>query len=172
MAATMNRRAAVVWLALGVLAGLVVATAFVADDVMADRHVTGHESVTVIPTEINFEPGARSSGTEVWVYGGGFSPGVEVNILVTDGNGVVSDITGETSVSPLIANEQGAFATKWTLGRFTRSTVGGENVQTLWIVDQNYKNLAAASIAFCDVGRNEDKAEGEELEEVPEWCTQ
>ena len=163
--ALMTKRFALVWLALGLLAGLVVMTMFGGlRTAQADEHVTGWETVVINPTEVDLEPGRRSSRTVVWIYGGGFVPGIEVSILVEDGNGVLSDITSAASVFPLIANDEGAWATRWQLGRFTRRGVGGEGMQTLWVVDQVFNNLATTPIAFCDLARDEG-------DEVPEWCS-
>ncbi|MEE8518820.1 MAG: hypothetical protein V3S98_06820 [Dehalococcoidia bacterium] len=182
--AVFSSRYAFVLLAAGLLAGLFLAMTIIgAGDTKARNHVTGLESVVVNPTEVDLVPGTRSSRTVVWVYGAGLTPGTEVSILVKDGNGVISDITSAASVFPLIANDEGAVATKWTLGRFTRRGVGNEGLQTLWLVDQSFNNLAGAPIAFCDVGgRAETAIENEdalaanpdaELQEivVPDFCS-
>ena len=148
-----SNRYAFVLLAAGLLTGLFLAMSLMGGTgAKAGGHANGLEAVVVNPTEIDLVPGTRSSKTTVWVYGSGYTPGTEVMILVKDGNGVISDITSSTSVYPLIANADGSFATKWKLGRFTRSNVGGEGLQTLWIVDQRFNNLAGAPIAFCNVG--------------------
>ena len=148
-----SSRYAFVLLAAGLIAGLFLAmTVIGAGSTTARSHITGLESVVTNPIEIDLVPGTRSSRTVVWIYGSGITPGTEVSILVKDGNGVISDITSAASVFPLIANDDGAVATKWTLGRFTRNNVGNEGLQTLWLVDQSFNNLAGSPIAFCDLG--------------------
>jgi hypothetical protein len=179
-----SSRYAFVLLAAGVLTGLFLAMSLMGGTgAKADGHTNGLEAVVVNPTEIDLVPGTRSSKTKVWIYGSGYTPGTEVMILVKDGNGVISDITSATSVYPLVANADGSFATKWTLGRFTRKNVGDEGLQTLWIVDQSFNNLAGAPIAFCSVGGRAATADANEaalVEDppgatteivVPEYCS-
>lgn len=164
--ALLTKRFALVWLALGLLAGLVLMTTFGGlRTAQADEHTTGFETVVINPTEVDLEPKKRSSKTVVWIYGGGFVPGTEVSILVEDGNGVLSDITSATGTFPLVANDEGAFATRWQLGRFTRKGVGGEGMQTLWVVDQLFNNLATTPIAFCNLKKRAEDAD------VPSWCS-
>jgi hypothetical protein len=160
-----SRRLAFVWLALGLLAGLAFSAAYAGVGMaQASGHASGFENVVVTPNAVDLEPGKRSSKTLVWIYGGGFVPGTEVSLLVVDSNGVISDITSAASVFPLIANDDGGFATEWKLGRFTRRGVGGERMITLWVVDQSFNNLAAAPIAFCNLNNRD------EGDDVPAWC--
>lgn len=183
----MNNRFALVWLAFGLLAGLVIATTFGGSTSVGASDHTGVESVVVSPTEVDLEPGKSRSGSEVWIRGGGFTPGTEVLVLVEDGNGVLYDFTnpassrrdGGGSVSPLVANDAGGWATNWRLGRFTRNNVGAEGMQTIWVVDMNWNNLATAPIAFCNhSGRAKALAAALEADpaaeveiEVPTWCS-
>jgi len=119
----------------------------------------GTEEVRTSLTEVPF-----AGSSVVWVYGSGFEPGQEVQILIMDKTGVLADITsGLTSVFPLIANEQGAWATKWTIGRFTTSAVEGQ--YSLTIVDAlDFDVLATAPIALCAPTRAEGAA-------IPNFCS-
>ena len=118
----------------------------------------GTEEVRTSLSEVPF-----ASSSVVWVYGSGFEPEQEVQILIKDSTGVLADITsGGGSVWPLIANDQGAWATKWTIGRFTRA--GAEGQYSLTIVDSEFNVLATAPIALC----NPTRAEGEA---IPNFCS-
>ena len=69
-------------------------------------------------------------------------------------------------------NDDGAFATKWRLGRFTRPNVGTERLATMWAVDKaSGAFLSSAPIALCNLDRNEDLEEGAEPAEVPNFCS-
>ena len=173
----LTKRFALVWLALGLLAGLVLATTFGGNTARADGHVTGLETVTTQFGELLFVPGTSRSETETWIYGSGFVPGTGLFILLADSNGVLSDITipggrrvdGGGTVFPLVANENGAWATNWRVGRFTRNGVGGESMVSLWVTDAAFNFLASAPLALCDLTRDP-PAEGEDSN-VPEHCT-
>lgn len=185
-----TKRSATTWIAAGLIVGLVLAIALAAyQSVRADGHVTGTEAIVLSHTEVNFEPGASRSGEEVWIRGSGFTPGIEVEILVADYQGALYVISacrwdnegncdprryrdGAGSVWPLIVNDDGAFATKWRLGRFTRNNVGAERLATMWAVDKtNYSFLASAPIALCNLTRNDNLEEGAEPVEVPSFCS-
>ena len=92
-AATMTKRMALLWLAIGLFAGVVLAMTFGGGSAKADGHVSGHESVRTNGVEQNFTPKVSREKTEVWIYGSGFVPGTEVYTLISDGNGVLTDIT-------------------------------------------------------------------------------
>ena len=128
---------------------------------------TGLETVVIDPIEVNLVPGTRRSKVQVWIYGSGYDPGQELTVLVSDGNGVLSDIStplgrrrdGGGHVSPLVTNDQGAWATNWRLGRFTRNGIGGEGIVSILVVDAGFNDLATTPIAFCNIsGRAKDLA--------------
>lgn len=187
---TITKRSVTVWIIVGLVAGLALAIALGAyQGARADGHVTGTEAIVLSHTEVDFDTGASRSPEEVWIRGSGFTPGIEVEILVADFQGALYVISacrwdnegncdprryrdGAGSVWPLIVNDDGAFATKWRLGRFTRPNVGTERLATMWAVDKaNYSFLASAPIALCDLTRNEGLEEGEEPAEVPDFCS-
>lgn len=187
---TVTKRSATILVAAGLIAGLALAIALAAyQGVRADGHVTGTEAIVLSHTEVNFEPGASRSGEEVWIRGSGFTPGVEVELMVADFQGALYIISacrwdnegncdpgryrdGAGSVWPLIVNDDGAFATKWRLGRFTRANVGAERLATMWAVEKASGSfLASAPIALCNLNRNAELEEGAEPVEVPNFCS-
>ncbi len=167
------RRPGLAWLVFGLFVGMVLAMTVAGPlDLSASRHVTGIETVVLDPVEADYEAGSRRSGTEVWIYGSGFTPGTEVIVAVADGDGVLTEITapqasrrdGGGTVFPLIANAEGAWATNWRIGRFIR--IGGdEAIRTLWVFDSSFNVLAATPIALCDLSNRE------EGDEVPSFCS-
>ena len=189
-ATTVTKRSATIWIAAGLIAGLALAIALSAyQGVRADGHATGTETIVLSKTEANFVAGTSRSGEEVWIRGSGFTPGREVVLLLDDYQGALYIISncrlnddrecnpsnrrdGGGSVWPLIVNDDGAFATNWRIGRFTRTNVGAgegneERLSTLWAVDgETYDVLATAPIALCNLS---DRAEDAE---VPPFCSE
>ena len=166
-------RFALVWVAAALLLGLAIAAALSNDrgNVRADGHVTGGETLVVTPSEADFQPGLRSSPTSVWVYGSGFTPGASVLVLIADQRGVATDI-GALSGIDVAANDDGAFGFEWTFGRFSRSGVGGEGMQSVRAVDAgSFDELATAPLALCNLTRNADLEEGADPAEVPGHCS-
>ena len=182
--ATMTKRAGLLWLAIGLFAGLALAATFGGGAASADGHVTGMEEVRTNGVEHNFTPGASRETTEVWIYGSGFTPGTEVFTLISDGNGVLTDITipagrrrdGGGSVSPLVANSDGAWATEWRIGRFSRRGVGGEGMFSLLVMDTDFNTLATTPVALCNNDDRQEEITDEagnvttEAEEIPNYC--
>ena len=192
---TVTRRSATILVAAGLIAGLALAIALSAyQGVRADGHVTGTESIVLSTNEVNFVAGTSRSSEEVWIRGSGFTPGREVVLLLDDFQGALYIISncrlndegecapgnrrdGGGSVWPLIVNDDGAFATSWRIGRFTRPNVGAgegneERLSTLWAVDgETYDSLASAPLGLCNHERNDDLEEGAEPAEVPNFCS-
>ena len=174
--ATMTKRAALLWLAIGLFAGVVLAMTFGGGSAKADGHISGLEEVRTSGVEQNITPGNSREKTEVWIYGSGFVPGTEVYTLITDSNGVLTDITipagkrkdGGGSVYPLVANDDGAWATEWRIGRFSRRGVGGEGMFSLLVMDTDFVTLATTPVALC----NNEGGKGGRAEDadVPSHC--
>ena len=186
---TVSKRSATVWVAAGLLAGLALAIALATfQSAKADGHVTGTETIVLSTSEVNFVAGTSRSSEEVWIRGSGFTPGREVVLLLDDFQGALYIISncrlnddrecnpsnrrdGGGSVWPLIVNDDGAFATNWRIGRFTRPNVGAgegneERLSTLYAVDgETYDTLATAPLALCNHDRAEDA-------EVPSFCAE
>jgi hypothetical protein len=130
-----------------------------APSAQADEASTGVERISLSSTEVGFD-----SKASVFIYGSGFNPGTQVSLLLQDSNGVYQDVTSLATTFPMVANDDGAWATKWVVGRWTRGGVGAEGIFSLWVTDENFTNLSSHPIALCKTKR----AEGEE---VPTYCS-
>ncbi len=159
--ATHPRAMVLALIAAGLLFGLVAGNAIFSPRAAADGHVSGTESVVTKSVIVNHQLGSRSSGEQVRVWGSGFAPGQEVILLINDGPGTPSDITNyvtnTSETNTLVANEQGAWTTVWTLGRFTRQRSGigpgdgdVERMRTLSVVDPGTLSVITSTpLAFC-----------------------
>lgn len=169
--ATHPRAVVLALIAAGLLLGLVAGNAILSPQAAADGH-TGVESVVTGDVVVNHQLGARSSRESVRIWGAGFAPGQEVILLINDGPGTPSDITNyvtnTSSNNTLVANDQGAWTTVWTLGRFTRQRSGigpgdgnVERMRTLSAVDPGTLDaITSTPLAFCRVSDRVDLAEG------------
>jgi hypothetical protein len=190
----MTRRAAPLWVAVGLIAGLALAFTLSTVQSAGAEGRTGTESIVLSTNEVDFELGKSRSSEEVWIRGSGFAPGIEVVILVSDAQGALYIISncrlnddrvcnprnrrdGGGLPWPLMTNDDGGFASNWRLGRFTRENVGwsesiGERMDTVWAVNgETYEFLASAPLAFCNLTRNEGLEEGATPAEVPSFCS-
>lgn len=161
--ATHPRAVVLALIAAGLLLGLVAGNAILSPKASADGHVSGAESVVTDDVLVNHQLGARSSREQVRIWGGGFAPGQEVILLINDGPGTPSDITNyvsnKSANNTLVANDQGAWTTVWTLGRFTRQRSGigpgdgdVERVRTLSVIDPGtFDVITSAPLAFCRI---------------------
>jgi hypothetical protein len=64
-----------------------------------------------------------SSKTKVTIMGSGFEPGQEVRLLITQSDGSRTDIGDGLDPEP-VANEDGVWATAWTVGRCSHKKRG------------------------------------------------
>ena len=190
----MTRRAAPLWVAVGLIAGLALAFTLSTVQSAEAEGRTGTESIVLSTNEVDFELGESRSSEEVWIRGSGFAPGIEVVILVSDAQGALYIISncrlnddrvcnprnrrdGGGLPWPLMTNDDGGFASNWRLGRFTRENVGwsesiGERMDTVWAVNgETYEFLASAPLALCNLTRNEGLEEGADPAEVPNFCS-
>lgn len=178
------RRTTWMWLAAGLFAGLLMAFGLSGvQTAAADGNATGNESITLSTNEIDFETGKSRSKESVWIRGSGFTPGQEITLVASGAQGALYEIStcrwktigvcdpkkrkdGGGVPYPLVANGDGAFASSWLLGRFTRKNVGEEAMITILAVDTaTYTNLASAPLALCNLNN---RGEGEE---VPDFCS-
>ena len=148
-------------IAAGLFFGLVAGNSIFSPKASADSHVSGVESVVSEGVVVNHQLGSRSSGVKVRIWGSGFAPGQEVILLINDGPGTPSDITNyvtnTSDDNTLVANDQGAWATVWTLGRFTRQRSGigpgdgnVERMRTLSVIDPGSLSVITSTpLAFC-----------------------
>lgn len=159
--ATHPRAVVLTLIAAGLLLGLVAGNAILSPKASADGHVSGVESVVTGDVVVNHQLGARSSREQVRIWGAGFAAGQEVILLINDGPGTPSDITNyvsnKSANNTLVANDQGAWTTVWTLGRFTRQRSGigpgdgdVERVRTLSVIDPGtFDVITSTPLAFC-----------------------
>ena len=159
--ATHPRAVVLTLIAAGLLLGLVAGNAVLSPRASADGHVSGVESVVTGDVVVNHQLGARSSREQVRIWGAGFAAGQEVILLINDGPGTPSDITNyvsnKSANNTLVANDQGAWTTVWTLGRFTRQRSGigpgdgdVERVRTLSVIDPGtFDVITSTPLAFC-----------------------
>jgi len=168
-----KKRAALAWLVLGLAASFALTSFLNSGAAKADEHMTGVETVRTDVLEANLVPGQSRSPTEVWIRGSGFVPETELAVFIADGNGVLTEISvaaeerrdGGGSVYPLIANEHGAWATNWRIGRFSRSAAGNEGILSIVVMDAGLNVLTTAPLALCNTTA---RAEGEA---VPNFCS-
>ncbi len=160
--------------AAGLLIGLITGfTVFNSKSASADGHISGLENVVVESIVVDHELGSRSSRETVRIWGSGFAPGQEVILMVNDGPGAPSDITGFTSnrvreTGTMVTNDRGAWTTVWTLGRFTRQRSGigpgdgdVERMRALSVVDPGtFDVITSTPLAFCHITDREEAQEG------------
>ena len=172
----LTKRSATIWIVAGLLVGLTLAVALASyQGARADGHATGTESIALSKTELNFVPGTRNSRENVWIRGSGFQPGTEIRLVYQEAvSGAFYDISfagANISVSPIIANDDGAFAANWRLGRLTRSAAQGDVLVTLYATEASSgRDLATAPMALCHLTRNEGLEEADRVE-VPPFCS-
>ncbi len=162
--ATHPRAVVLALIAAGLLLGLVAGNAMLSPRASADGHISGVESVVTESAIVDYDLGHRSSSSkeQVRIWGAGFAPGQEVILLINDGPGTPSDITNfvtnKSANNTLVANDQGAWTTVWTLGRFNRRPGSGiapgdgnvERMRTLSIIDPGtFDVITSAPLAFC-----------------------
>jgi len=171
--ATHPRPVVLALIAAGLLIGLIAGfSAFGSKSASADGHISGLENVVVDDVTVDHELGRRTSRQTVRIWGSGFAPGQEVIIMVNDGPGTPSDITGFTSnrvreSGTIVANDRGAWTTVWTLGRFTRQRSGigpgdgdVERMRALSVVDPgSFDVITSTPLAFCRITDRENAQE-------------
>ncbi len=161
--ATHPRAVVLTLIAAGLLLGLVAGNAILTPRASADGHISGVENVVTGDVVVNHQLGSRSSGVKVRIWGSGYAPGQEVILVINDGPGTPSDITNyvsnKSANNTLVANDQGAWTTVWTLGRFTRQRSGigpgdgdVERMRTLSVIDPgSFDVITSTPLAFCRV---------------------
>ncbi len=131
------------WRRVAVLGALmVVAGAFAAVSAQQISDSVSTANAQVVPAVAPI-----AAGTKVTVLGSGLEPGTAISVVIKDGNGLLSDITGLMVPNQITVDDDGAFAASWTLGRWTR--VAGEDLLSLRIVDQDLNVLITAPVLFC-----------------------
>ena len=109
----------------------------------------GHVSVAgAEPTVVMGTPRVPlDKKAEAVIMGKGFQPGQEVFILITDANGIQSDI--EYALKPIPkADADGAWTTTWSCGRYVRKKLVKEGAHVLTVVSTQYEPLASTKVTF------------------------
>lgn len=137
---------------LGVLA-LIAALVMPIASAAARGATTAPANMVLSPMAVEF----NNSKAEVVIMGSGFEPEQEVRLLLTDVNGVTSDI-GED----IEANDNGNWAVVWTVERYSRKEVASEDIYSIIAADSKYTALASAPFGFYNAKNPR--------EEWPNWA--
>ena len=92
-------------------------------------------------------PVKMSKKAKVTVRGTGFKPGMEVNILLTDKNGIPSDVGYALKPAPK-ADDSGNWSTTWSCGRFIDRKLVKAGSHKITVTDAEYNPLAHTSVSF------------------------
>jgi hypothetical protein len=84
---------------------------------------------------------------KVTINGKGFRPGQEVIILLTDKNGVKTDIGYALKPAPK-ADDSGVWTTTWSCGRFISKKLVKKGEHRLTVTDSDYNPLAHGTVSF------------------------
>lgn len=101
--------------------------------------------VTTIPLVVPLE-----KKSTVLIAGSGFEPNQEIFIAVRSADGILTEISGRVKPPVFSANEDGAFATTWDLGRWAKRKIGAEGIYTLQVVNGVYELTASTPFALCE----------------------
>ncbi|MFH1122874.1 MAG: hypothetical protein V1758_04370 [Pseudomonadota bacterium] len=86
----------------------------------------------------------------VTIIGKGFKPGQEISILLTDNDGIQSDIGYALDPEPK-ADASGAWSTKWSCSDFIRrKMVKADKPYNLTVADSDYNPLASTTLSFLE----------------------
>ena len=92
---------------------------------------------------------------KVIIMGSGFKPGVELSILVTDANGLQTDIGYALKPAPK-ADATGTWATTWNAGRFVSKKIIPAGPCKITVTDAEY-NPVAHTVVFFQKAAKKDK---------------
>jgi len=92
----------------------------------------------------------------VVIMGSGFKPGEELSILVTDENGLQTDIGYALKPLPK-ADATGTWATTWNAGRFVSKKIIGVGPCKITVTDADYNPVAHSVVFFQKVEKKDDK---------------
>ena len=92
----------------------------------------------------------------VVIMGSGFKPGEELSVLVTDENGLQTDIGYALKPVPK-PDATGTFATTWNAGRFVSKKIIGVGACKITVTDAEYNPVAHTVVFFQKVEKKDDK---------------
>ena len=93
--------------------------------------------------------------------GSGYTPGQEIRIVVTHLDGSWSDIGSVLDPEPA-ANEDGVWATTWTVGRYSRKQIAAADQYLMMACNTDYNILATTPFGYYDANKPH--------EEWPSWA--
>ena len=101
---------------------------------------------------------AMDKKAEVVLMGTGFQPGSEITILITDADGVLTDIGSELEPEPK-ADETGTWGTTWNAGRYISKKLIKKGAYAIQVTDSDYNPIAVAPVNFYEKPKKDDKKE-------------
>ena len=93
-------------------------------------------------------PVKMSKKAKTTIQGKGFKPGMEVSILLTDKNGIQSDVGYALKPAPK-ADESGAWSTSWSCGRYIDRKLVKAGSYKITVTDADYNPLADTLVSFA-----------------------
>jgi len=97
--------------------------------------------VTILPGKVPYERNAQ-----VFISGSGFKPKQELGLRIMMG-GVLSDVSFLVNPQP-VTNENGSFATVWSLNREIRGKLLKMGALDMTVVDENGNELTKGKLNF------------------------
>jgi hypothetical protein len=85
--------------------------------------------------------------TDVKLKGTGFTPGQEIMVLITDVDGVRTDVGWSLDPEPK-ADANGAWATTWDASQFASKKLIKEGEYTITVTDADYNEIDAQPVKF------------------------
>lgn len=92
----------------------------------------------------------------VVIMGSGFKPGEELAVLITDSDGLQTDIGYALKPLPK-ADDTGTWGTTWNAGRFVSKKIIGVGPCKITVTDAEYNPLAHTVVFFQKVEKKDDK---------------
>jgi hypothetical protein len=103
---------------------------------------------------------AMEKKTEVVVMGTGFQPGKEIAFLITDADGVLTDITSAMKPEPK-ADKSGTWASTWDASDYVKNKLVKKGVYVITAADSEYNPIALAPVNFYEPPKKDDKEKKE-----------
>jgi len=104
---------------------------------------------------------AMEKKTDVVVMGTGFQPGKEIAFLITDADGVLTDITSAMKPEPK-ADKSGTWASTWNASDYVKSKLIKKGVYVITAADSEYNAIALAPVNFFEPPKKDDKKDKKE----------
>ena len=99
---------------------------------------------------------AMDKKASVVLMGTGFTPGAEITILITDADGVLTDIGSELKPEPK-ADVTGTWGTTWNAGRFVSKKIIGAGPCKITVTDAEYNPVAHTVVFFQKAEKKDGK---------------